>query len=88
VSETQRCYVCGQWDTLVDARVVVKSNDKYFDRVVAQCPRCFRFICSDHGEKLDLSGRKSWLSFDRAKGGDVTICCPFDPGVPLGDQSF
>lgn len=90
MSETQRCYVCGEWDDLVDVRVLIKSNDPYPQRVVAQCPRCLRFICSEHGEKLDLSGQKSksWFGLGKPKETDLTVCCPFDPGIPLGDRSF
>jgi hypothetical protein len=90
MDETQRCYVCGEWDELVNSRVQVKAPDSYISRVVAQCPRCLRFICSDHSERLDLAPKtkSSWFGLKRQEAGELTLCCPFDPCVPLGDSTF
>jgi len=87
MGQTQSCYVCGAWDDLVVSRISVRASDRYPPRVVGQCPRCRRFICSDHGEKLDLAPRKFWKLFASGKETVLTVCCPFDPGVPLGDDS-
>ena len=67
MGQTQCCYVCGTWDELVVSRISVQANDSYPPRMVGQCPRCRRFICTDHGEKLDLSPRKFWRFFGGSK---------------------
>ena len=36
---------------------------------------------------LDLE-RQPWFSFLRRKDAELTMCCPFDPGVPLGDPEW
>lgn len=87
MAETQSCYVCGRWETLVDSRLQVSANKQFPLGVVAQCPYCFRFICSEHGEKLNLSGSLPWWKFWDKGNAVLTICCPFDPGIPLGDDS-
>ncbi len=84
MQETQCCYVCGQWDRLVVERVRVKADADSSDRVVVQCPRCFRFICSNHSEKLDVSKSRRWWRFGHRQK-LLTLCCPFDPGVSLGN---
>ncbi len=86
MSENQRCYVCNSWLPLVEARVTSKSG-RIHVRVTAQCSRCLRYICSDHAEMRDLS-RRPWFSFGRRTDAELTMCCPFDPGVPLGDHEW
>ena len=86
MSETQRCYVCGEWSPLADERVSVNAGSRESGRVVAQCPRCFRFICTRHSENLDLTRRAALFSFGRRATGNLVACCPFDPGVPLGPE--
>lgn len=52
--------------------------------LVAQCPRCRRYICTRHAEpvKVHLS-EGGWLP--RLLGLKTRcLCCPFDPGVALG----
>jgi hypothetical protein len=85
MSENQLCYVCNRWFPLAATRVTSKSS-RIHQPIVAQCARCLRYVCSDHSEMLDLGRR--WFSFGRRKNADLTMCCPFDPGVPLGDSEW
>jgi hypothetical protein len=87
MSQTQQCYVCGAAGLLVEGRVYVTAESQAGPVLIAQCPRCKRFICSLHGEKLDLSAqpKKSLFSFGAKRPINLTVCCPFDPGVALGD---
>lgn len=88
MSQTQHCYVCGASGLLVEGRVFVTEGQPPGPVFVARCPRCKRFVCSKHGEKLDLSApeKKGLFGLGGKKGPvNLTVCCPFDPGVPLGD---
>ena len=88
MSQTQRCYVCGAAGLLVEGRVYVQENQPPGPVFIARCPRCKRFVCSQHGEKLDLSAteKKGLFGFGGKKApANLTVCCPFDPGVALGD---
>jgi len=88
MSQTQHCYVCGAAGLLVEGRIYVTEETPSGPVFIAQCPRCKRFICSRHGEKIDLSvqPKKSLFSFGAKKAPvNLTVCCPFDPGVALGD---
>lgn len=87
MSQTQQCYVCGASGLLVDSRIYVDAAEES-TLLLGQCPRCRRYICSRHGEKLHLSeeGRKSWFSLSRRQWTSLVLCCPFDPGVALNDQ--
>lgn len=81
----QHCYVCGGAGYLADGPMVMPEGDWEGPPSVGQCPRCHRFVCSYHGEPLDLTqGERKGLFGKRAGGGPRTICCPFDRGVPLG----
>jgi len=86
MSENQRCYVCNDWLPLVEERITSKRGRVEIP-VVAQCARCLRYICSEHSEPLELAPRP-WYSFGRRTGAELTMCCPFDPGVPLGDHDW
>ncbi|HEX2120636.1 MAG TPA: hypothetical protein VHL59_03245 [Thermoanaerobaculia bacterium] len=86
MSENQRCYVCNRWLPLVESRVT-STRERISVPITAQCARCLRYICSDHAEMLDLSPRP-WFSFGRRTAAERTMCCPFDPGVPLGEQEW
>lgn len=79
MGQIQICYVCGGGGLLVEDRIQVSpgGGGPVF---IGQCPRCHRFICSEHGELLDLSGKRKW---PWRKPDVLTVCCPFDPGVPL-----
>lgn len=82
MSQTQRCHVCGREGILVEDRIRLRAGDEAAEPLlVGQCPRCHRFLCARHGEPLDRRGRRPRKLFTR---GLLTICCPFDPGVPLG----
>jgi hypothetical protein len=85
--QTQQCHVCGTVGFLVEGRIQMDSEAPAESVLVAQCPRCKRFICSRHGEKLALSAgpKSSIFSFGTKKPAALTVCCPFDPGVALGD---
>jgi hypothetical protein len=88
MSQTQKCHVCGDAGLLVEGRVYVTGEAAAGPALIARCPRCKRFICSRHGEKLDLSTpeKRPLFSFGGKKApASLTVCCPFDPGVPLGD---
>lgn len=81
MGQVQNCYVCGTGGLLVEDRIEVAPGDGASGPVfIGQCPRCHRFICSRHGEPLDLSGKRRWFRRPRT----LTVCCPFDPDVPLG----
>jgi hypothetical protein len=88
MSQTQSCYVCGATGLLVEGRIFI-AKDTGGPVLIGECPRCRRFICSQHGEKLDLSGQKKKKSFfglgSRREPESFTVCCPFDPGIALGD---
>lgn len=84
MAKMQACYVCNEWDTLSEDRILVRADDRFAERRVALCPVCERFICTEHGEKLDLSRKKPRKGSPR-KDAMLTLCCPFDPDVPLGD---
>lgn len=86
MSENQRCYVCNRWFPLVESRVT-SPRGQIPVPVTAQCARCLRYICSDHSELLDLSPRPRF-SFTRRTAAELTLCCPFDPGVPLGEEGW
>lgn len=77
---TQVCYVCGAAGLLVEDRIHLPVGGGG-PRLVGQCPRCHRFVCSAHAELLDLSGKRRWFARRPAL---LTLCCPFDPEVPLG----
>jgi hypothetical protein len=66
---------------LVDERIQIVPGDTGGPVLIGECHRCGRFVCSRHGEPLDLSGKKRW---PWQKASALTIGCPFDPGVPLG----
>lgn len=87
MSQTQNCYVCGVSGLLVEGRIPVTGGMPSGLLSIAQCPRCKRFICDRHGEKLALSAgsARSLFSFGAKKPAGLTLCCPFDPGVALGD---
>jgi hypothetical protein len=76
----QTCHVCGAAGILVEERILLPAGGGG-PRLIGQCVRCKRFICSGHAELLDLSGKRSWF---RSKSKMLTACCPFDPDVPLG----
>jgi hypothetical protein len=80
----QHCSVCGGAGYLADGPIVVPERQPEGPPSVGQCPRCHRFICSYHGEPIDLTKEERKGIF-RKRGGDGvrTICCPFDRGVPL-----
>lgn len=78
---TQLCFVCGESGTLVYTPILVAACGAPPGRLVAECRRCGRFVCSEHAEKLAAT------SIGVATAGPRTTlvcCCPFDPGVPLG----
>ena len=81
MGQIQNCYVCGSGGLLVEDRIQVAPGGGAGPVFIGQCPRCHRFICSRHGELLDLSGKRRW-PWQRPR--TVTVCCPFDPDVPLG----
>ena len=82
MGQTQECYVCRSVGLLVEDRIhVTPAAGQEGPLFVGQCPRCNRFICAEHGEPLDLTGRRRW---PWRKPDSLTVCCPFDPGVPLG----
>lgn len=85
MSQTQHCAVCGREGILVEERIRVRpGDDRTEPLLIGQCPRCHRFLCARHGEPLDRRGRRPRAFLAR---GLLTICCPFDPGVPLGGES-
>jgi hypothetical protein len=88
MGQTQSCYVCGGEGFLADGRIFLDAGGDEGPRFIGQCPRCQRFICTRHCEKLDPAGGKgkSWLPFGRSKPATVVACCPFDPGTALGDR--
>ena len=90
MTQTQTCYVCGGQGLLADSPIYVGPDDGGGISMIGQCPRCNRFICSRHGEKLDLTReRKStWFPVRRHKAGVLVLCCPFDPGVALNDEDL
>lgn len=78
----QECFVCGATGLLVEKRIQVPAGGAGGGPLfVGQCPHCHRFVCARHGEPLDLSGKKRW---PWQKAESLTVCCPFDPDVPLG----
>ncbi len=81
MGQMQTCWVCGRSGLLVEEQIQV-SPAGGGPTMLGQCPRCHRFICSQHGELLDLSGKRGWFR----KPQSLTLCCPFDPGVPLGPR--
>jgi hypothetical protein len=84
MSQTQRCDVCGRRAMLVEGLIQVRPGDDLGEPLlIGQCPRCHRFLCSRHGEPLDPHGRRRRPVLGR---GLLTLCCPFDPGVPLGGE--
>ena len=88
MGQIQTCYVCGEGGLLVDTQIYV-SVEEDGPVMLGQCPRCHRFICTQHGEKLGAAGeeKKSWFSFGRGKMPTTRVVgCPFDPGVPLGRE--
>lgn len=88
MSQTQSCYVCGATGLLVEGRVFAAKDTTGGPVFIGECPRCRRFICNRHGEKLDLSPpqKRSFFGLGgRKEPGRFTVCCPFDPGVALGD---
>lgn len=81
----QHCSVCGGAGYLVDGPIVLPVGEWEGPPNIGQCPRCHRFICSFHGEPLDLTGTERKGRFrKRGPEGPRTVCCPFDRGVPLG----
>jgi hypothetical protein len=87
VRPVQHCYVCGSAGYLVDAPIVLTGEGTDGPPSIAQCPRCQRFICSLHGEPLDLTGERRRGLFRKPGSETLTICCPFDRGVALGSSS-
>jgi hypothetical protein len=91
MGQIQKCYVCNGIGLLVEGRIVV-STDHSDGQIafISQCPRCKRFICTKHCEKLDLSdkGKKSFFLFRSRRPTTLTACCPFDAGVILGDKEL
>ncbi len=87
MSQTQHCSVCGAAGTLVEGRVHGRGDAADGTLLVARCPRCKRFVCGRHGEWLDLSpqARGAHLARGTVPAAEPTLCCPFDPGVALGD---
>lgn len=77
----QVCFVCGATGLLVEDRIQLPAGGGGGPRLIGQCARCNRFICSAHAELLDLSGKRRWFG---RKSALLTACCPFDPDVPLG----
>jgi hypothetical protein len=82
----QNCHVCGTAGYLVDGRIVVTGEEGQGPPSVGQCPRCLRFVCSRHGEPLAITGGERRGLLRRSPSGPMTICCPFDRGVPLGGR--
>ncbi|HEV8600554.1 MAG TPA: hypothetical protein VGQ69_14435 [Gemmatimonadales bacterium] len=84
MGQLQSCFVCGSRGLLVEDRIQVTAaaNAAGGPTLIGQCPRCHRFICSRHGELLDLSGKRRW-PWQGSR--PLTVCCPFDPDTPLGD---
>ena len=78
--KTQVCDVCGGVGYWSGERIELASHEVNGPPRIAQCGRCHRFICEDHGEVVRLSGAGVRVRF----GGTRTLCCPFDPDVPLG----
>jgi len=74
------CYVCGGAGWWTEGRIEPASEDLQGPPRIAQCPRCHRFVCEDHGEVVRLSKDGRRVRF----GGTRVVCCPFDPDVPLG----
>jgi len=89
MGQIQQCYVCGESGLLINTWIYVDSKADQGPPLIGQCPFCYRFICSHHGEKLDLSrgGRKSGSFSGHRKLTPLVVCCPFDPGIPLGENS-
>lgn len=89
MSQTQKCDVCDQRGLLVDSQIrtnIEGGNASLL--LIAQCERCRRFICASCGEQIDpadLTGH--WLTRRFRRSSIRVVCCPFDPCVPLGDQS-
>lgn len=81
MEQRQTCCVCGSGGLLVDDRIQVVPGETGGPVLIGECSRCHRFVCSKHGEPLDLSGQRRW-PWQKPKV--ATIGCPFDPGVPLG----
>ncbi len=87
MSQIQECYVCGKRGLLVESHIQVGLSEAEMTGplMIGHCPRCQRFICSRHGEKLDPAKlRGSWLTKFFRRSSVRVVCCPFDPGVPLG----
>ena len=80
MERTQACDVCGTFGYWREGRIEITGEAANGPPRIGRCPRCQRSICEDHGEVLRIAenGRRvRW-------GGRRVVCCPFDPGVPLG----
>jgi hypothetical protein len=78
MGQTQQCHVCERSGVIVTGHLYCDPGDAAI-LLVGQCPRCRRFICADHAEKLSVTrGRFARTGLSLAQ-------CPFDPDVPLGN---
>src|SRR6266852_5742792 len=73
MSSYQLCEVCGEPGRFVVDPISMDPEPE--ELVIGQCPRCYRFICSQHGEVLSRSPPGRLAS--------PVLCCPFDPGIVL-----
>jgi len=76
----QTCWVCGGTGLLVESVIQVPPGGGGGPRLIGQCARCERYVCTAHAELRDLSGKRRWFG----RPALVTACCPFDPDQPLG----
>jgi hypothetical protein len=78
--------VCNRRGLLVEGQIRVNADGGSENLLlIAQCHRCRRFVCAADGERLDPAGLSGhWLTRPFRRSAMRVVCCPFDPGVPLG----
>jgi hypothetical protein len=80
MSSRRRCYVCDRPGAAVTGPVRFDPTIRG-SFLVAQCPRCRRFVCVEHAEGVPASAAVP-------SGDPVMVAhCPFDIGVPLGSSA-
>jgi hypothetical protein len=83
MSQEQRCFVCKAWGTAALTPIYVSGGTGESNGLVAQCPRCFRWLCNLHSEPL----RERGAAEHRSRQSNLLVLgCPFDPDVMLGSR--
>jgi hypothetical protein len=79
VGQIQACSFCRKRAIALDGPIYVDPERNERAVLVAECPRCRRWLCNAHGEPL--SGRVT--EAERTLG-LAALGCPFDYDVLLG----